>query len=145
LDGGLGNDNMMGGAGNDTYVISAAGDIINEGGYLDSDDVVRTSIAVNLTTLGGGAIEHAILLGTAAIKAIGNNADNELTGNNGANLLDGGIGADMLTGGKGGDTYVVDNVGDQVNREHRRHRRRHRHGAERDRLRSWRRWSMSRS
>ncbi|HEV8392350.1 MAG TPA: M10 family metallopeptidase [Dongiaceae bacterium] len=114
LDGGLGIDTMLGGSGNDTYVISAAGDVINEEGNLDNDDVVRSSIAVNLTTLGGGQIENAILLGTAALKATGNGTDNELTGNNGANILDGGIGADILTGGKGADTYFVNEAGDQV-------------------------------
>ena len=114
LDGGLGKDTMTGSQGNDTYVINTAGDIIDEGGWLDSGDVVRSSIAVNLTTLAGGRIEHAVLMGTGALSAIGNDADNELTGNNGANILDGGTGADNLTGGKGGDTYFVDNVSDVI-------------------------------
>jgi Ca2+-binding RTX toxin-like protein len=37
-----------------------------------------------------------------------------LVGNAGNNRLDGGAGADMLHGGDGTDTYVVDNVGDQI-------------------------------
>ena len=114
LDGGLGNDKMNGGTGNDTYVINAAGDTIDEQGASDSDDLVRTSVTVNLLTLGLGLIENAVLLGTTAINATGNDSDNELTGNIGANVLNGGKGADILTGDKGADTYFVDNVGDKV-------------------------------
>ena len=114
LDGGLGNDTMFGGAGNDTYVISAAGDIINEESNKDTDDVVHSTVTINLTTLSQGAIEHAVLLGAAAINVTGNDKNNQLTGNSGANKLDGGVGADTLTGGNGADIYTVDNVGDKV-------------------------------
>ena len=61
LDGGAGNDKVKGGSGNDTYTIDTAGDIIDEEGSTDSDDVVRSSITVSLAALGGGAIEHAVL------------------------------------------------------------------------------------
>jgi serralysin len=114
LDGGLGNDQMKGGAGNDTYVVNATKDVVNEEGNLDTDDRVRATITVNLASLAGGAIEHATLLGAAAINATGNGSDNELVGNDGANILDGGAGADTMTGGKGGDTYWVDDAGDVV-------------------------------
>jgi Ca2+-binding RTX toxin-like protein len=114
LDGGLGNDMLLGGAGNDIYVINAVGDNINEEGNADTDDLVRSTVTINLAVLAAGLVEHAVLIGTGAISAYGNAANNILTGNNGANILDGGIGADILTGGKGGDTYVVDNAGDQI-------------------------------
>jgi Ca2+-binding RTX toxin-like protein len=114
LDGGAGNDAMKGGAGNDIYVVSDAGDTIDEEGNVDSADVVRTTISVNLASLGGGAIEQAVLLGANAINATGNNAVNNLTGNEAANILDGAGGADVLTGGKGNDTYVVDDAGDLI-------------------------------
>ncbi|WP_162916594.1 M10 family metallopeptidase C-terminal domain-containing protein [Dongia deserti] len=114
LDGGIGNDKMSGGAGNDAYIVNAAGDVIDEEGSGDSDDIVRSTITVNLAVLGGGAIEHAILLGTGAINVTGNASNNALTGNNGANKLDGGAGADTMIGGRGADTYVVDNIGDVV-------------------------------
>ena len=105
---------MRGAAGNDTYVVSSAGDMIDELASGDSGDVVRSSITVNLVTLGEGAIEHAVLTGTVAINATGNDKDNQLTGNAGANRLDGGAGADTLTGGKGADIYVVNEAGDEV-------------------------------
>jgi Ca2+-binding RTX toxin-like protein len=114
LDGGLGNDKLKGGIGNDTYVINSTGDVIDEEGNTDLDDVVRSTITVNLATLAGGAIENAILLGALAINATGNGADNELTGNAAANILDGRGGADIMNGGNGADTYIVDNIGDQV-------------------------------
>ena len=46
-------------------------------------DVVRSTVTVDLATLGAGAIEHAILLGAGALKASGNGGANTLTGNNG--------------------------------------------------------------
>jgi Ca2+-binding RTX toxin-like protein len=114
LYGGIGTDKMFGGAGNDTYEINVAADVIDEQGSADSDDVVRSSIAINLASLASGAIEHAVLLGTTALNATGNAQDNKLTGNTGANQLNGGSGADTLSGGNGADTYTVDNLGDQV-------------------------------
>jgi serralysin len=113
LDGGLGNDKMSGGSGNDTYVINAAGDTITED-LADTDDLVKSSVTVNLAILAAGRIEHAILTGATAINATGNGEDNELTGNAAANKLDGGAGADLLIGGKGSDIYTVDNAGDVV-------------------------------
>jgi Ca2+-binding RTX toxin-like protein len=116
VDGGLGKDWLQGANGNDTYVLDSVGDQIAGEIYnwADTDDVARSSVTVNLVTLGEGAIEHAFLTGTLAINATGNDKDNELTGNAGANKLDGGIGADTMTGGKGGDTYVVNEAGDQI-------------------------------
>ena len=114
LDGGTGNDAMKGGAGNDIYVVSDAGDTIDEEGNADSADVVHTTVSVNLASFSGGAIEQAFLLGASAINATGNNVANILTGNEATNILDGGGGADTLIGGKGNDTYVVDEAGDQI-------------------------------
>lgn len=114
LDGGIGKDVMKGGADNDTYVVDSAGDIIDEAGSGSTNDQVRSSISINLTTLAFGLIEHATLIGTAAINATGNTVGNRLVGNNAANVLDGKGGADTMIGGKGADTYIVDDAGDQV-------------------------------
>jgi len=114
LDGGAGIDVLRGGSGNDTYLIDNAADTIDEEGNADSFDVVRATVSVDLATLGGGAIEHAVLLGQDALDATGNGMNNALTGNDGENILDGGGGNDVLTGGKGDDTYVLDNVGDII-------------------------------
>jgi serralysin len=114
LDGGTGNDKMKGGGGDDTYTVDAAGDTIDEEGNGDTKDTVRSTVTVNLTTLGAGAIENAILLGAVAINATGNGSNNELTGNSAANQLNGLGGADKMSGENGADTYTVDNLGDQV-------------------------------
>jgi len=114
LNGGTGSDIMQGGAGNDSYVVDTASDIVDEESNTDTDDVIRSSISVNLVTQGAGAIEHARLLGTAAINASGNDQDNILVGNTAANRLDGGLGADEMYGGLGSDTYAVDDLGDLV-------------------------------
>jgi Ca2+-binding RTX toxin-like protein len=114
LDGGAGLDALKGGSGNDTYFIDNAADTIDEEGNADTFDLVRATVSVNLATLGGGAIERAVLLGTDALNATGNGANNTLTGNDGNNILDGGGGNDVLTGGKGDDTYVVDGFNDFI-------------------------------
>ena len=106
LDGGVGNDVMRGGAGNDTYFIDSTGDKIDEQGNNDSADRVRSTIAVNLNTLGAGAIEHATLLGSDNINASGNTKDNALTGNTGNNSLAGADGNDTLNGGAGNDKVI---------------------------------------
>ncbi len=107
-------DVLKGGVGNDTYVIDAAGDKVDEQGNLDSADSVRSTITVDLSILGAGALEHATLLGAGAVNAFGNGGDNSLTGNKAANTLDGRGGKDAMSGGDGADTYVVDNLGDTV-------------------------------
>ncbi|HET9396850.1 MAG TPA: M10 family metallopeptidase C-terminal domain-containing protein, partial [Nitrospiraceae bacterium] len=117
LNGGVGNDVLNGGIGNDTYFIDSVSDKITDSGSKDLDDVVISSISVDLSTLGAGLLEHATLTGTDPLNAIGNGRNNTLTGNDGANLLsgdlgddklDGGLGADTLRGGKGNDTYIID-------------------------------------
>jgi Ca2+-binding RTX toxin-like protein len=114
LDGGTGSDTMRGGAGNDTYFINSTGDKIDEQGNTDSSDKVRSTISVNLTKLGAGAIEHATLLGTGNINATGNTKNNSLTGNTGNNSLSGGDGNDTLNGGLGNDKLAGGNGNDRM-------------------------------
>jgi trimeric autotransporter adhesin len=111
LDGGVGNDSMNGAFGNDIYIVDSKGDTIEDG---DGEDTVQSKLSIDLSALAAGALENAILTGTAAVNATGNAEDNKLTGNDGANKLDGGAGADTMAGGKGADTYVVDDAGDVV-------------------------------
>jgi len=117
IDGGAGKDVLKGGAGNDTYVIDSIGDVIDEEGNPDSADSVRSTITVDLNTLGGGTIEQATLLGGRAANATGSEADNSLTGNKAANVLDGRGGADTMSGGNGADTYIVDTPADVINED----------------------------
>lgn len=114
LDGAQGADKMTGGAGNDTYVIDHAGDVVTEaaGGGIDTIETVFTT---DLMTKAN--IENLTLLGAANLNALGTAGANVLIGNSGDNLLDGRGAADLLKGGAGNDTYVVDNLADIVDEE----------------------------
>jgi len=91
-------DTLVGGLGNDTYVIDSADTVIE-----NADEGVDT-IQIAATYTLGTAIENLVLAGNAAINGTGNNLNNTLTGNSAANVLAGGL---------GDDTYVVDS-GDTV-------------------------------
>jgi Ca2+-binding RTX toxin-like protein len=111
LDGMWGADTMVGGKGNDTYLVDDVDDsvveVLNEG-----KDLVKSTLSYVL----GANVENLILLGdkSAHIDGTGNELANSITGNDGNNRLDGSAGNDILTGGKGDDTYVVDSIGDKV-------------------------------
>ncbi len=101
---------MIGGAGNDTYVVDNAADIITENAN-EGTDTVHSSVTYTL----GANVENLTLTGTSAINGTGNtlanvltgnSAVNTLTGNDGNDTLDGGLGNDILTGGNGSDTYL---------------------------------------
>jgi len=110
LDGLTGVDEMRGGKGDDTYVVSQTGDKAYE--LRDAGiDTVLSSVSYDLA---GQYVENLTLTGTAAINATGNTLDNVLTGNAAANRLDGKTGIDEMRGGKGNDTYVVGETGDKA-------------------------------
>ncbi|MEQ1672286.1 MAG: hemolysin, partial [Hyphomicrobium sp.] len=110
LDGGVDSalDRLVGGAGNDTYMIRSAADTVTEltGG---GTDAIQTSVSY---TLALGAFVESMsttnAAGTTAINLIGNaSVGTTITGNAGNNILGGGSDAfvDALIGGAGNDTY----------------------------------------
>lgn len=131
LNGGLGADTLIGGTGNDTYIIDNAGDVIVEASFpgVPDRDCVRSFISYALPA----QLEQLILVGTAAIRGIGNAAANTITGNAEANLLygaggsdslsgvggndrlNGGLGNDRLNGGDGADQFVFNSALDGSN------------------------------
>ena len=111
-DGGVGgSDTLVGGAGNDTYIVNNSSDIITEAVNAGTD-VVQSSVNYVL----GSNIENITLTGTANTNATGNTLNNTITGNTGSNILNGGAGADTLNsgGGRGIDTYQYSQVSDSI-------------------------------
>ena len=117
LDGGAGADTLIGGDGDDTYIVDDADKIVEEAG--GGIDTVRSATSYVL----GDHLERLIATGLAAVTLTGNALDNTLVGNAAANTLegdagtdtlDGGAGADRLEGGVGDDLYRVDDAGDAV-------------------------------
>ncbi|MFN5826537.1 MAG: calcium-binding protein, partial [Rhodobacterales bacterium] len=89
----------IGGAGDDIYVVDAAGDGVSEA-LNEGTDTVQSAVTYVL----GANLENLTLTGAAAINGTGNTGANVLTGNAAANLLAGGDGNDTLNGGAGNDT-----------------------------------------
>lgn len=133
LDGKMGADTMIGGAGDDSYYVDSSFDSVVEN-ISEGIDTIYTRVSYVLPE----NVENLILIGDGDIDATGNTLDNTLIGNSGINLISGGdgndildgkegndtldggsgndtliggIGNDMLIGGDGNDTYVI-NLGD---------------------------------
>jgi Ca2+-binding RTX toxin-like protein len=100
---------LVGGAGDDTYVVNNAGDVLLESAS-EGTDTVHATVHFGLTA----NIENLVLDGSADLQGYGNADANTLTGNTGNNLLNGGAGADTMSGGLGNDVYFVDDPGDLV-------------------------------
>jgi Ca2+-binding RTX toxin-like protein len=111
LHSGPGADHMVGGTGNDFYIVDSADDTLSETSTLAEEyDTVESSVSWTL----GDNLENLALVGTEALNGTGNSLNNLISGNAADNLLDGGAGADVLLGGAGADSYIVDNAGDLV-------------------------------
>jgi Ca2+-binding RTX toxin-like protein len=108
IAGSTGPDNMIGGDGNDTYIVNNKGDKITEKSLETSgiDDVQSTIIKYTLAA----NVEYLTLTGSGNQSGTGNTGDNILTGNAGDNILDGGKGDDSYVGGAGNDTYNLDSL-----------------------------------
>lgn len=121
LDGGTGAPNtMQGGRGDDTYIVSLAGDTLLELGGEGFDSVLTTVSVYRLRE----NFEYLQYTGAGAFTGLGNILDNfigggeggdTLIGYEGADILNGGTGvANTLIGGLGDDSYVSNAVGDTL-------------------------------
>jgi trimeric autotransporter adhesin len=118
LDGKTGVDHMIGGVGNDTYIVDNIGDIVDESGIDAGSDTVSSSIAFSLVANGAtvlGSIEDLTLTGAGAISGTGNTLANKIIGNAGANALFGNGGDDTLDGGGGNDLLTGGTGNDHIN------------------------------
>jgi Ca2+-binding RTX toxin-like protein len=107
---------LIGGAGNDIYIVDTSTDTITENANAGTD-TIQSSITWSIATLTN--IENLTLSGYNAINGTGNAGNNVITGNTYDNILDGGAGndtldggagdydTDTLLGGAGNDTYIV--------------------------------------
>jgi Ca2+-binding RTX toxin-like protein len=115
----LQNDNINGGAGIDTLILS--------GGTSTDSLEIDASNSSNQLNIAGTTIANferfdlSGFLGTISFSGYaGNNwiksgaGNDDLTGDSGNDYLNGGTGTDQLLGWKGNDTYVVDNTGDVI-------------------------------
>ncbi|WP_376096279.1 beta strand repeat-containing protein [Roseomonas sp. CCTCC AB2023176] len=100
LYGGAG-DTLRGGTGDDAYIVTEAGCIVDETGG-DGYDSVTASVSFTLAD----GVERLTQTGTAGLSGTGGADANRITGNAGANLLSGAGGNDMIQGGAGDDTIV---------------------------------------
>lgn len=103
------NDTLIGGQGNDTYVIDNGSVVVTEK-FNQGIDTIESSVSYTLPK----NVENLTLTGSQAINATGNGLANTLIGNAANNILDGGAGSDTLSGGNGNDTYVVNSTLDVV-------------------------------
>lgn len=108
LEGNREKNTLMGGLGDDTYIIynetdlSKADVIIENAGEGSDTYMVNFTFALGSTALN---IENITLTGTKLINASGNTGDNTLTGN---------VAKNTLTGGLGNDTYVIQDTTDVI-------------------------------
>ena len=113
-------DGLIGGDGNDTYLISSASDIVSE--VPDGGDADRVMARVSYVLPRAGMEGDFEILttngstGTSPINLTGNELAQQIIGNAGTNILsDGGAGeADTMKGLGGNDLYRVYNSGDVV-------------------------------
>jgi serralysin len=92
---------MIGGLGNETYVVDSGGDVIVEAAG-EGIDTVQSSVSHTLAA----NVEKLTLTGSAGTDATGNALANTIIGNSGINHIDGGALNDILTGGGGADDFV---------------------------------------
>lgn len=113
LDGGSGDlsaagsdpgyDTLVGGKGDDNYVVRTGNETIVENKNEGTDQVYSF---MNYTL--GANIENGALLGDADTSLVGNDLNNVLAGNSSANYLSGGKGNDTLYGDKGSKADTLD-------------------------------------
>ena len=113
LDGGTGVANQLqGGEGNDTYVVSALGDSVTEFAN-EGVDTVRTLLASFVLPAN---VDNLVYTGTGNFSGVGNALDNVITGGTGRDELQGGAGSDTLDGGSGAANTLIGGDGDDLYR-----------------------------
>ena len=79
---------MIGGAGDDIYIVNSSSDVVTESSGQGTDTVKSSSISLNLANYAN--VENLTLTGSSSYNLTGNSSANTLTGNSGNNVIDGG-------------------------------------------------------
>ncbi len=132
------NDTLVGGKGNDTYIVDSStnyfsfvGDIkepigglkkrLQNGKIQYSDDAIiekpdqgTDTVKSPISYVLGDNLENLVLTGKKNIKGLGNDLDNQIDGNAGKNFLIGGDGNDRLRGKKGLDILIGEAGNDRL-------------------------------
>ncbi|UJW73562.1 calcium-binding protein [Rhizobium sp. SL42] len=95
---------LVGGAGDDTYLIGDQGVIVNEAESYGLDTILTSVASYSIAGMTG--IERLTYNGSAAAILTGNTVNNVLTSGDGNDIIEGGGGDDELRGSVGDDTYV---------------------------------------
>ncbi|WP_272943128.1 calcium-binding protein, partial [Pseudomonas putida] len=95
-----GADRLVGGLGNDTYVVDNVGDVVIEASGAGTD-TVRTTLAIYGM---GSNIENLVYTGAGNFIGSGNTMDNLIIAGGGNDVINGSAGNDQLRGGSGNDT-----------------------------------------
>jgi Ca2+-binding RTX toxin-like protein len=121
-------DVLIGGDGDDTYVLDGPDDVAVETDQTGGTDKVQAGFSLTL----GQWLENLVLTGSDDLLGGGNELNNRITGNSGGNALygydgddqlyggdggdylEGGNGSDSLAGGDGNDIYFVNDAGDTI-------------------------------
>jgi Ca2+-binding RTX toxin-like protein len=93
---------MVGGRGDDTYVVGVAGDVVVENAGEGTDTVQSWAAAYTLPA----NVENMTLVATSPQTGIGNSLGNRMVSNDYASTLNGAGGNDVLLAGKGGGTLT---------------------------------------
>jgi serralysin len=102
---------MVGGQGNDTYLVDDAGDVVLEASS-GGTDYVSVSNITSYTL--GAEVEHLFYTNATGGTLTGNSGANSITGAGGNDTIDGRSGNDTLIGAAGNDYYIVDSTLDVV-------------------------------
>ena len=112
LDGGVtmngesGADTLIGGLGDDTFIVDEYDTYTEEGIDLEGGyDTIHIESDFDLSQ---NNFEAVTLLGSDNFNVLGDQFDNVIHGNEGDNFIDGKAGADTMSGGTGDDYYVID-------------------------------------
>ena len=110
-DGGFAGVTLLGGAGNDTYIVKNAGTIVTETANNGTDTVQTTLNSYAMPA----NVEKLVFIGTGSFTSTANAAGESITGGTGADHLgDGGFANVTLKGGGGADIFTVTNASTTV-------------------------------